>query len=77
MGGREWEAVVGRRLTKLGILVLVIGIALPLGYEFTRDRAGGRVATGIAVSLAMLIGGVLIERKRAYEIFARGLIGGG
>ena len=31
----------------------------------------------MAVSLTMLIGGVFIERKRAYAIFARGLIGGG
>ena len=78
MGGQEWEAVVGGSwLNKLGVLVLVIGIALLLGYEFTRVGPGGRVATGIAVSLTMLIGGVLIERKRAYKIFARGLIGGG
>ncbi len=78
MGGQEWEAVVGGSwLNKLGVLVLVIGIALLLGYEFTRVGPGGRVATGVAVSLTMLIGGVLIERKRAYKIFARGLIGGG
>jgi len=78
MGGQEWEAVVGGSwLNKLGVLVLVIGIALLLGYEFTRVGPLGRVATGIAVSLAMLIGGLFIERKRAYAIFARGLIGGG
>ncbi len=78
MGGQEWEAVVGGSwLNKLGVLVLVIGIALLLGYEFTRVGPGGRVATGVAVSLTMLVGGVLIERKRAYKIFARGLIGGG
>src|SRR5271155_541793 len=36
MGGQEWEAVVGGSwLNKLGVLVLVIGIALLLGYEFT------------------------------------------
>ncbi len=78
MGGQEWEAVVGGSwLNKLGVLVLVIGIALLLGYEFTRVGPAGRVAIGIAVSLTMLLGGVLIERKRGYAIFARGLIGGG
>ncbi len=78
LGGQEWEAVVGGSwLNKLGVLVLVIGIALLLGYEFTRVGPGGRVATGIGLSLTMLIGGVLIERKRGYAIFARGLIGGG
>src|ERR1700722_19007742 len=78
MGGQEWEAVVGGSwLNKLGVLVLVIGIALLLGYEFTHVGPAGRIATGIALSLTMLIGGVFIERKRAYAIFARGLIGGG
>ncbi len=78
MGGQEWEAVVGGSwLNKLGVLVLVIGIALLLGYEFTRVGPAGRVAIGIALSLTMLIGGVFIERKRAYAIFGRGLIGGG
>jgi uncharacterized membrane protein len=78
MGGQEWEAVVGGSwLNKLGVLVLVIGIALLLGYEFTHVGPAGRVATGFALSLTMLIGGAFIERKRAYAIFARGLIGGG
>jgi hypothetical protein len=78
LGGQEWEAVVGGNwLNKLGVLVLVIGVALLLSYEFTRVGPGGRVATGIGVSLTMLIGGVLIERRRGYAIFARGLIGGG
>jgi hypothetical protein len=57
--------------------VLVIGIALLLGYEFTRVGPLGRVAIGMGVGLAMLISGVLIEPKRGYAIFARGLIGGG
>ena len=78
MGGQEWESVVGENwLNKLGVLVLVIGIALLLGYEFTRVGPLGRVAIGVAGGLTMLIGGVFIERKRGYAIFARGLIGGG
>jgi uncharacterized membrane protein len=78
MGGQEWEAIVGGNwLNKLGVLVLVIGIALLLGYEFTRVGPGGRVAIGMAVGLTMLIGGALVERKPAYAIFARGLMGGG
>src|SRR5580658_5037845 len=78
MGGQEWESVVGGNwLNKLGVLVLVIGIALLLGYEFTRVGPFGRVAIGMGVSLTMLIGGLFVERNRAYAIFARGLIGGG
>ncbi len=78
IGGPEWEAVVGGSwLNKLGVLVLVIGIALLLGYEFTHVGPLGRVAIGMSVSLVMLLSGVFVERKRAYAIFARGLIGGG
>ena len=79
MGGQEWEAVVGGNwLNKLGVLVLVIGIALLLGYEFTRASGPlGRVSIGVAVGLTMLISGVFVERKRGYAIFARGIIGGG
>lgn len=78
IGGPEWEAVVGGSwLNKLGVLVLVIGIALLLGYEFARVGPAGRVAIGMAVGLVMLIGGVLLERRAPYAIFARGLIGGG
>jgi hypothetical protein len=77
-GSQEWEAVVGGNwLNKLGVLVLVIGIALFLGYEFTRVGPAGRVAIGAAVSLTMLLGGVLLERRPLYKIFGRGLIGGG
>jgi uncharacterized membrane protein len=78
IGDQEWEALVGGSwLNKLGVLILVIGIALYLGYEFTRVGAAVRVAMGLGVSLIMLIGGVLIERRPLYAIFGRGLIGGG
>lgn len=78
VGDQEWEAMVGGNwLNKVGVLVLVIGIALFLGYTFTRMGPAGRVAIGLGVSLAMLIGGVLVERKALYRVFARGLIGGG
>ena len=39
--------------------------------------AGGRAATGLAVSLSLLASGILVERKERYKVFARGLIGAG
>jgi hypothetical protein len=78
MQGEQWEAVVGGSwLNKLGVLVLVIGIALFLGYSFTQVGPAGRAAIGLGVSLAMLAGGFLLEKKPRYKIFARGLLGGG
>ncbi len=78
MGSQEWEAVVGGSwLNKLGVLVLIVGIALLLGYSFTKVGPAGRVAIALAVSASMLIAGVAVERRSLYRVFARGLIGGG
>jgi hypothetical protein len=74
----EWEALVGGNwLNKLGILILVIAIALFLGYSFTQLGPGGRSAIGLAVSMTMLAVGVVLERRAAYATFGRGLLGGG
>ena len=74
----EWEALVGGNwLNKAGVFILVIGIALALGYSFTRMSPAGRVALSVAVSLAMLIAGAVFERRERYRTFARGLLGGG
>ncbi|HLX04705.1 MAG TPA: DUF2339 domain-containing protein, partial [Candidatus Binatus sp.] len=75
--GEEWEAIVGGNwLNKLGVLVLVIGISLFLAH-ITHHGPLARIATGLAVSLAMLAGGVVLERRARYVIVSRGLIGGG
>jgi hypothetical protein len=78
MAGEEWEAVVGGSwFNKLGVLVLVMGIALFIGYSLTHLGPAGRIAIGFLVSGAMLGGGIILERQARYVIFARGLIGGG
>jgi hypothetical protein len=74
----QWETLVGGDwLNKIGMLILVIGIALALGYSFTKIGPAGRVASALAASLAMLAGGVKLEGRERYRIFARGLLGGG
>jgi hypothetical protein len=78
LAGEEWEAVVGGSwLNKIGVGVLVIGVALLLGYSFTKMGPAGRVSLGAAISLVMLLAGVRVERRERYVVFARGLIGGG
>jgi hypothetical protein len=74
----EWEALVGGSwLNKLGVLVLVIAIALFLAYSLTQFGPAGRSAIGLAVSVAMLACGAIVERRPTYVIFARGLLAGG
>jgi uncharacterized membrane protein len=78
LAGDEWEAVVGASwLNKIGALLLVTGIALFLGYSFARLGPAGRVALGFLLSFVLLVGGVVLERRDRYRLFARGLIGGG
>ena len=78
LSSEEWEAIVGGSwLNKLGVFVLVVGIALFLGYSFTRVGPGGVAAIALTVSFGMLCAGALVERKARYAVFARGLLGGG
>ena len=75
---RDWEATLGGNwLNKAGVLLLVIGIALALGYSFTYIGPAGRVAVSLAASFAMLIAGAVLEPRDRYRVFARGLLGGG
>jgi len=77
-GGADWEAVIGGNwLNKLGALVLVVGIALLLAYSVAHLGPAGRVALGLSVSVAMLVTGVVLQRRERYRIFAEGLLGGG
>jgi uncharacterized membrane protein len=77
-GGADWEAVIGGNwLNKLGALVLVVSIALLLAYSVSHLGPVGRVALGVAVSVAMLGTGVALQRRERYRIFAEGMLGGG
>ena len=78
LGDEEWESLVGGSLlNKLGALILVIGIALFLGFSFSHMSAGGRAGVALLVSVAVLGTGVVVERRDRYRVFARGLIGAG
>jgi uncharacterized membrane protein len=74
----EWEALLGGNLlNKIGAFVLVVGIALALGYSFKSMGPGGRDAVGLAAAAVMLGAGVFYERRPRYQTFARGLLGAG
>ena len=74
----EWEALIGGNwVNKIGVFVAVIGIALLLNYAYTQLGAAGRVALSLGASLAMLVAGVVFERREKYRTFSYGLLGGG
>jgi hypothetical protein len=74
----DWETVVGTNwLNRAGALVLVIGIALFLGYSLTQLGPAGKVGIGFAIGLSMLAAGIAAERHDRYRSFSFGLMGGG
>jgi hypothetical protein len=68
--GTDW-------LNKLGMMILVIGVALFLAYEMRELGPAGKVFVGFAVSGAFLGAGVFFERRERWRIMARAAMGGG
>ena len=64
-------------LNRLGITLLVFGLAFFLAYQVTHLGPVGKVLLSYAVSLTLLGGGLWLERKEQYRVFARAGIGGG
>ena len=78
IGDREWETLVaGSVMNKIGALLVVIGIALFLGYSFSRVNPAARATAAALISAGILAGGVVLERRLQYRVFSRGLIGAG
>jgi len=72
------EEVLGTNwLNKIGIIVLVLGVAFFLAYQLRQLGPGGKVLVGYAVSGALLGSGIFFERRDRYRILARAAIGGG
>jgi uncharacterized membrane protein len=74
----DWEEVVGGNwLSRVGALILVIGVALFLGYSLTQLGPMGKVGIGFAIGLSMLLAGITLRGNERYGVFATSLIGGG
>ena len=71
------EKLGGNWLAKLGVSILVIGVAFFLAPRLLTMGPVGKSLTGLAVSLTLLLGGLWLERKQPYRIFARAGISGG
>ncbi len=72
------EEVLGANwLNKLGVVILVIGVALFLAYQMRELGPAGRVLVGFVASGALLGAGIFYERRERYRLLARAGIGGG
>ncbi len=64
-------------LNKLGIVILVIGVTFFLAYQLHTLGPLGKTSVGYVISVTLLVGGLLLERRKKYQVFARAGIGGG
>ncbi|MBU1924826.1 MAG: DUF2339 domain-containing protein [Candidatus Omnitrophica bacterium] len=73
----NFEQILGGKLfNKLGILAVVIGIALLIGYSFKYLGAVGKISIGYVSGLGILIFGAKIEKKNNFSVYGKTLIGG-
>ena len=63
-------------LNKLGIGILVLGIAFFLAYQLKEFGPAGKVMVGVLTGVVLLGAGIWLERKERYRILARAGIGG-
>ena len=64
-------------LNKLGIVILVLGIAFFLAYQLKTLGPAGKVLVGFVTAGVMLGAGIWFDRGERYRILARAGIGGG
>ena len=72
------EEILGTNwLNKLGITLVVLGVALFGIYELGQLGPLGKVGLSFAASIAFLGGGIFLEKRDRYRIFSYAFIGGG
>jgi uncharacterized membrane protein len=71
------EALGTNWLNKIGISILVLGVAFFLVYQLRTLGPAGKVLVGYAVSAFLLGAGLWLERGERYRVLARAGIGGG
>jgi hypothetical protein len=71
------EALGTNWLNKLGIIILVVGVALFGVYELGALGPLGKVGISYLAAIFLLVGGIYIEKNERYRLFGRTGIGGG
>jgi hypothetical protein len=64
-------------LNKLGIVILVLGIAFFLAYQLRTLGPAGKVLVGYVTAAVMLGAGIWFDAEERYRILARAGVGGG
>jgi uncharacterized membrane protein len=74
----DFEEMLGTNwLNKLGIVILVLGVAFFLAYQLKTLGPMGKILVGFVTAAVMLGAGIWFDRKERYRLLARAGIGGG
>ncbi|MGO9863252.1 MAG: DUF2339 domain-containing protein [Terriglobales bacterium] len=74
----DFEEMLGTNwLNKLGIVILVLGIAFFLAYQLKTLGPAGKVLVGFLTAAVLLGAGIWFDRKERYRVLARAGVGGG
>ena len=74
----DWESRLGTNwLNRAGVLLLVIGITLFLGFAMAAFGPAGKIAIGIATGSALLAAGYWYEHQGNFRPFSLGMLAGG
>lgn len=71
------EALGGNLFTKLGVILIVIGVTFWVATGWHRFSPGLKIAIGYSVSTLLLVPGILFEKRERWRMLARAGIGGG
>jgi len=75
---RDWEANVGTNwLNRIGVILLVIGITLFLGFAMSSMGPAGKITIGITAGAALLAAGYWYEHQGNFRPFSLAMIAGG
>ena len=72
-----FEESIGAILGKIGIVLVVLGVAYFGVLGFGRLEPAGKVGVIYGVAVALLAGGIYFEKRERYRILGHTLIGGG
>lgn len=64
-------------LAKIGVILLVIGVAMLGVYELGALGAAGKAFISYALAAVFLVGGIYVEKRERFRLFGRTLVGGG
>lgn len=79
-GVSQWEGRLGGTwLSRAGAILLLLGVGFFLKHAFEQDWIGprGRVLTGLAAGIAMLVAGTRLARGATYRLPAQSLVATG